>query len=186
MVYRRCLVLEDFWQFVSSEKQISPCRIENPVGRCSQMWEKKSRFFCSGDFMGLKHENIEKHKSFWNRFFPEFSKSSEIINASFSISNNIDFWFRKNHMIEKSYSKIETSNFWKSKKWQWNRFSQELWKIVSYENPIAPCRIKNAVDLCLQMSEMKSRFFSSGAFRGRKNKESNNYDFVLIFQTFSN
>ena len=33
------------------------------------------------------------------------------MNASFSLSNNIDCWFRKNQMSEKWYSKTEKSNF---------------------------------------------------------------------------
>ena len=92
-----------------------------------------------------------------------------------SISGSEQIIWSNNH------STIEKANFWKSKKWQWNQFSEELWKIVSYENQIAPCRIENPVDSCLQMWEMKSRFFSSGAFRGRKNKESKHYDFCSSF-----
>ena len=43
------------------------------------------------------------------RFF-KFSKSIENINVSFSMSNYIDFWFRKIHMTETACSKFEKLN----------------------------------------------------------------------------
>ena len=108
----------------------------------------------------------------------------ETLNASFSTSNDIDFWFRTNHMIEKWYSKIEKANFWKCKKWSWNRVSEDIRKFISYENQIASCRVENPVVWCPQMWERKSEFFFSGAFRGRTNNKLKNTIFSEFCKPF--
>ena len=78
-----------------------------------------------------------------NVFFEKKSKileSTEHINASFSISKHIDFWSRKNHIIEIFFSKI------------WKRVFTETWKMTKFENFR---KFENQADAQLQASRFQ-------------------------------